>query len=228
MKRVSVEPGSIRIRNVSRGVAYPSVKGWENIAAWSRGASPWKKLSPFIIPSPIPDICNNFESYWQSWKVWETLSEQKGWEWKWPAEVHGAPNEVWQKWHDALLRNKHAVRRPNGRAIPLYAWWEGRKLNIIEARKEIYIPGLQKVYRDSKVYQILLEKVKNGQKIIILEPDGPTHTIYPDGMDVNREILTSLQNVTEMKDFPKGQGSKYVPYGHGYVIALTLFEDLIK
>ncbi len=72
---------------------------------------------------------------------------------------------------------------------------------------------------------MLLEKVRSGQNIIILEPDGPTHTQYPDGMDVNKEILTMLQYVTEMKDFPKGKGSRYVPYGHGYVIALSLVED---
>jgi hypothetical protein len=219
---------NIKIRGVARGIPYPSsTEGWENIPAWSRGAYPWNQLSPFIIKGF--DECNNFESWWQSFKVWKKVDARKGWDWTWPAETHAEediPNEQWHKWHQALLKNPHPVRRPNGRAIPLYAWWEGRKLGIIEARKEIYIPYLQKRYRESPIYQKLLEKVKSGQNIIILEPDGPNPTLFPDGMNVDLDLLIHLQNVTKMADFPKGKGEKYVPYGHGYVIALTLLEDL--
>jgi hypothetical protein len=50
-----------------------------------------------------------------------------------------------------------AVRRPNGRAVPLYAWWKGQKLGIVEARKQIYIPYLQDLYRQSPIYKQLLQ-----------------------------------------------------------------------
>lgn len=133
---------------------------------------------------------------------------------------------------NALMQHNLPVRRPNGKKVPLYSWWKGQKLGVIESRKNIYIPYLQQLYRNHPTYQKLLTDVKKGQKIIILEPDGPHHTLYSDGMVVNLNLLYKLQNVTKMKDFPGGDRfgnpEKYVPYGHSYVIALTLLEDLSK
>lgn len=230
MKRERV--GNIRVCGISRGTAYPSINGWTTIPAWSRGAQPYCQLSPFFIRDEKDCI---FENIWQSYKVWETVYEQKSWEWKWPEEKHvgedGLPNELWTKWHDALIHNKYAVRRPNGRHIPLYAWFNGEKLDIIRARQEIYIPMLQKLYRKHSTYQKLLEMVKSGEDIIIVEPDGPPKHLFPEGLEVNIELLKQLQLVTKVGEIPglrsaPGISQKYVPYGHGYVIALTILEDI--
>lgn len=232
--------GEIRVRNVERGVSYPAVAGFKNIPAWSRGAAPWKQLSPFEIgpvvfqedgvmkQSPI------FENFWQSAKAWQHVDKQNGKNWKWPADVHigpdGNPNQAWYKWHNALLSHNLPVRRPNGKIAPLYAWWKGQKLGIVEARKQIYIPYLQQLYRAHRVYQQLLTEVRNGQNIILLEPDGPHFSLYPDGMTVDLQLLYRLQDVTQMRDFPDGERhenpGKYCAYGHGLVIALTLLQDL--
>lgn len=230
MKRVSREPGSIRVT----AIGCPKIDGWETIPAWSRGTDPYKNLSPFKLGNRNSEgiAFSSFENFWQSFKVWEKVDAQKGWNWTWPEEIHvdkdNNPNENWKKWHDALLSNPHPIRRPNGRAIPLYAWWNGKKLSVIEARKQIYIPELQKLYRNDPAYQKLLEKVREGQNIIIVEPDGAPLYLYPQGFEVNIDLLTILQDVTKVKDFPgsKLKSDKYVPYGHGYVIALTILEDL--
>lgn len=215
MKRVSPEHGSICVQNVGRGIPYPRRAGWKIIPAWSRGAAPYRELSPFHI-GHAPN--QNFESFWQSHKVWKHVAKQEVYNWSWPAEQHlgddGNPNEAWTKWHNALKTHKYPVRRPNGRAIPEYAWFEGEQLGVVDARKRIYIPELQKLYRAHPVYQKLLEEVRSGQNIIIMEPDG-----YPGGLEVTHESLVSMQDQTELN-------GKYFPYGHGYVIALTLFEDL--
>jgi len=149
------------------------------------------------------------------------------------------PNELWTKWHDSLIHNKYAVRRPNGRHIPLYAWFEGEKLDIIRARQEIYIPMLQKLYRKHPIYQKLLEMVKSGEDIIIVEPDGPPKHLFPEGLEVNLDLLKHLQSVTKVgelggilpgreapRENSQNNSQKYVPYGHGYVIALTILEDI--
>lgn len=239
--------GQIRVREAKRrqaGGGYPKVQGFTNIPAFSKGAKPYKELSPFFI-GPIhfeedgqPEVAQNFECFWQSFKVWRNVDRQTG-EWTWPAENHvdaqENPNANWRRWHRALFEHPTAVRRPNGKAVPLYAWWKRRKLGIVEARKEIYIPYLQQLYRNHRVYQQLLAMVRRGTNIIILEPDGPNLDLYPTGMPVNLEMLVDLQNVTRMEEFPRVEDhtnadippQKYVPYGHGYVLALTLLEDLL-
>ncbi len=181
-------------------------------------------MSPFLIGPVVTkeEIAKNFENMWQARKVWEKIG----------SEVHvgadGLPNEAWKKWHDTLVAKKEAVRRPNGYEKPLYAWWEGEKLGVIEARKRIYIPFLQELYRAHPAYQQLLTKVKNGENVLILEPDGPPAGLYPLGLDMDLELLIKFQDITEWNQLPGAYttSKKYVPYGHGYVIALTILQDL--
>lgn len=226
MKRVSPEHGNIRVRAVGRGIPYLTEPGWYTIPAWSRGSKPFDQLSPFKIGH---EPGKNFECYWQSWKVWSKVEKQEKFDWSWPEETHvdqdtGLPNEKWIKWHEALLNNKRPVRRPNGRAIPLYAWWEGEQLDVVQARKRIYIPELQKLYRAHPVYQILLDRVRSGHNLIIVEPDGPCYKTWPKGRDVDLQLLVDLQDRTTREEDP----TKYFPYGHGYVLALTILQDLTK
>lgn len=75
----------IRIAQQAKGKAYPQVEGFQNIPCWSRGAKPWKLLSPFYLTFKDGEI---FENFWQSNKVWETVTKQKTKNWEWPAEKH--------------------------------------------------------------------------------------------------------------------------------------------
>lgn len=233
--------GKIRIRGVARGLGYPDDKVYTNIPAWSRGASPWNRLSPFTIGPVEPAIdgdpvCSNFESFWQAWKVWKHVDKQTQYNWKHPAEDHlnvktNLPNEAWYEWHRKLLANPTAVRRPNGRAIPEFAYYCDEKLDVVQARKRIYIPVLQKLYRAHPVYQQLVKMVERGENICILEPDGPSLFYkFPNGIDVDIHTLIRLQDATTCTEAYPGMevqnGSKYFPYGHGYVLALTILEDL--
>ena len=217
--------GKIRIGQQRRAKSYPKFKDYEIIPAWSRGAGKWKQLSPFYIKFNDGVI---FENFWQSQKVWMKVDKQKQKNWKWPEEIHvdknENPNKKWQIWHDKLLHHDLPVRRPNGRNIPLYAYWNGEKLNTIEGRKEIYIPYLKELYRSNPVYNDLLNKVKAGIDIIIVEPDGPLLEAYPKGLEVNLPLLNNL--VYRMNYREEGYPNKYRPYGHGYVLAMTLLEDI--
>lgn len=234
------QPGMIYIRNVARGIAYPSVDNVVNIPAWSRGSKPWNVLSPFNL-GPVKfeedgkvKECATFETWWQSFKVWKDVDGERHVD----DTKDQLPNEAWHKWHDTLLANPKPIRRPNGRAIPLYAWWREQKLDVVQARKELYIPYAQRLYRAHPMYRKLFEMVYlEGKNICILEPDGPQHFLFPDGVRLDLETLRALQNVTQLGQFPNlsedqiktlkytGADKKYVPYGHGYVLALTLLED---
>lgn len=170
-----------------------------------------------------------FENFWQSHKVWDTVSKQKTKNWSWPEEKHVEeddeknPNKKWEKWHDALLFHDLPVRRPNGKNVPLYSWWKGEKLNLIESRKKIYIPYLKKLYRANPIYNKLLEKVRAGKNIMLIEPDGPFLEAYPNGLEINLPLLHSLIEKTNYKE--EGFPEKYRPYGHSFVLAMCLLED---
>jgi hypothetical protein len=232
----------IVIGQAARGVGYPKIDGFKVYPIHSRGAKPWRDLSPFFI-GPVEFIdsdgdkaeCPIFENYWQSAKAWKKVAKQnqKKPEWVWPAETHigkdGEPNDKWYKWRDALAKHDKAVRRPNGKAIPEYAWWRDpktkryKKLGVVEAREKIYIPLLKKLYRAHPTYKKLLKDFKGGQDIILVEPDGPWHELYPNGLEVNLGMLKKMISKTSYK--AEGHFEKYFPYGHGYVAAMCLFED---
>lgn len=239
-KKENVSNPKIRIGQHQRAKAHPSYEGFEKITAWSRGDKKWKSLSPFFIQGgkfiDIDGEIQNigiFENFWQSFKVWNKVYKQNKKEWTWPNESHigpdGNPNEKWMKWHETLLNHDQAVRRPNGKEIPKYAWWRDQKtgklekLDIVQARKKIYIPFLKKLYRKSESYKRLLEKFKSGQNLMIIEPDGPLLELYPNGLEVNLELLNEMIDKTNYKN--EGMKNKYFPYGHGYVIAMCLLED---
>lgn len=234
-------PAHIRIGQTRRAHAHPSYPGYEHISAWSRGKAPWKDLSPFTI-GPVNFVNDEgeedssliFENFWQSFKVWDRVAKQnqivkktKEKTWVWPAESHigadGNPNGLWEKWHNSLLHNEYPVRRPNGKAVPKYAWWRGKKLDIVAARREIYVPYLKELYRAHPTYQKLLAKFRAGTNLMIVEPDGALLEAYPQGMEISLEKLEELVGKTNYAD--EGYPERYRPFGHGFVIAMCLLED---
>ncbi len=238
LKNMNIILPQIRVGGQGRGVSYPSKVGFEQIPAWSRGSKPWKNLSPFFMGPVIFDSTGKgdvetsliFENFWQSRKVYNRLTKQnqKSSGWRWPADnnqvdEHNNPTKNWYLWNEALNNYGRAVRRPNGRAIPLYAYWKGQKLGVINSRKQIYIPHYQILLRQNIYYQTLLDIVKKGGKIIIIGPDGPDPRVYKEGREVNLNILTGWINKTTRDEDP----NRYFPYGHEYVIALTLLQDLL-
>jgi len=127
-----------------------------------------------------------------------------------------------------IVSHENPIRRPNGKSIPEYAWLmdengDYEKLNTIQARKAIYIPILKELYRQHPVYKKMLQDFRNGQNMVLIEPDGPWATAYPDGREVTLELLYEL--IEKMNYAEEGYPRQYMPYGHGYVCATCLFED---
>lgn len=151
-------PGFEIIPAWSRGKA-----PWKNLSPFYMGPVKFK------YPNGQEDESPNVENYWQCHKCWEKVDKQSKDEWSHLAETHVeefnekslnadcisvsvgtintinknlVPNEKWYHWHDKLIRHSKPVRRPNGKHVPLYAWWYNHdlgcyeKLNTIEARKK--------------------------------------------------------------------------------------------
>lgn len=236
-KAMTMPEAQLRLRDQhgNRTGFHPTDADYSIISAYAHGASPWNTLSPqhpnpfsFEDEKGVWQSALVFENMWQAMAVYRRVTYQSDMRtgWRWPDEIHIdyttlTPNEKWHKWNEALTRHTKAVTRPNGSQIPLYMWFKGRRIGFVEARKTVYIPYLQNIYRQNYIYQCVLRRFVNGDNLVILAQHGPSQIDYPQGRNMTYTELIAAQDVV---DAP--YGTKAVPlYGHGHVLAQTLFED---
>jgi hypothetical protein len=109
-----------------------------------------KSLSPFFV-GPV-DLyggykSQNVENAWQFSKVYYNQVDQDD-----------NPNQNYFDWAEEGWNDTYAHRYPMGKgAIPLYSYWDGKKLDYIEARKQIYISLYAKAVQETSAF----EKLKN-------------------------------------------------------------------
>jgi len=99
---------------------------------WSKGLSPF-----FLGPVPLyyKFVSRNVENAWQFSKVYPEH-----------VDVSGNPTQLYWNWANQGWKKYRAERYPMGKGrVPLFSLWEGKKLDYIEARKQIYLP----IYRDA-------------------------------------------------------------------------------
>jgi hypothetical protein len=118
----------------------------------------FRDLSPFVLPAPP---ARNFENLWQFSKVY-------------PCHVNsdGEPTEEWDRWRMQGWADTKAHRYPMGKgAKPLYSFWQGRHLDYIEARKQIYIPEYVRNVITTESYHKLYS-LYHQQDIVLLDYDA--------------------------------------------------------
>lgn len=129
---------------------------------WSRG------LSPFLL-GPIRLYegaglyqSKNFENVWQYAKTYiDQVDEENN------------PTPEYFKWAQAGWRSERASRYPKGKgARPLYHWWAGEKLGLIEARKKIYVPLYGRAVAKTKAFALLKEEYQKKKSITLWDFDG--------------------------------------------------------
>ena len=152
--------------------------------------------------------------------------------WEYPKETHavlkkgGDKNNLndweicpeWKTWRNTGFRHKYAIRRPNGTAKkngpPIFALYNGKRLDYIESRKKIYVPTYSKLLKQHPLFQKLITMLVEGNNIMLVDLDGPDVDKYPEGREITKDILDKLI------DDPTR------PYGHGYVAAGVLLRHL--
>jgi hypothetical protein len=161
-----------------------------------------KYFSPFFLgPINLPYnlISYNVENAWQFSKVYpEHISKYSD-----------MPSNEWWEWAKKGWSDTYAHRYPMGKgAIPVYSYWCGKKLNYIEARKQIYIPIYTKAVKASKYYKELVELCKKhkDKQIYLFDYDGYDHSL----------LNYSYEDV--INDFTRKMG-------HGFVLANILNRD---
>lgn len=152
-----------RPKQVLKVIGYKDKFNGEYINTTSRSSNWSKGLSPFYLSC---DIAKNVENGWQYSKVYtEHVDEQ------------GNPTKEYFDWAYEGFNKVKADRYPMGKGrAPLYSYWNGEKLDYIEARKKIYIPLYAKAVVKSEAYKILKDLYDSGNDIVLWDFDGYDHT----------------------------------------------------
>ncbi|PLS18880.1 hypothetical protein CVD28_00320 [Bacillus sp. M6-12] len=157
---------------------------------WSKG------LSPFYLGNvELYDgyKAQNVENAWQFSKVYQEHTD-----------TNGNPTPDYFEWAKKGWESKWAFRYPMGKgAIPLYSWWNGDKLDYIEARKRIYLPLYAKAVVTSPAYQILKKTYEQRGEVILWDFDG-------------YDYLALGMTLEQVLNEPKRK------MGHAFVLAMLL------
>lgn len=157
---------------------------------WSKG------LSPFYLKEI--DLygdykAKNMENAWQFSKVYQEH-----------ADHNGNPTDAYFAWAKNGWSSDWAFRYPMGKgAIPLYSYWNGEKLDYIQARKGIYLPLYAKAVVKTEAFKILQATYQKQEQVILWDFDGYDHLAL--GMSL-QEVLNN----------PKRR------MGHAFVLAMLL------
>lgn len=131
------------------------------------------------------------------------------------------------------MKNKYPVRYPvgyNNMQKCLFAVKDNdpdRKLDYIEARKEIYIPLYCQLVKENNKFLELKERLNNGENLLIIEVDGPHQeslqyyidNYYADNDFIeNDTMIATEENLSIMMHDPKH------PFDHGYCLAVALLD----
>lgn len=252
--RGSIRVGTIKFADKGKKI-YPSYEGFENIEVMTASTA-YGDLGPYILKDEEGRI---MENVWQFSKIYRevpaTTQKYSRWDgtitWSHPKETHidddGVPTEKYWEWRNKGFYNEYAVRYPVGfgnmhkcvgtillsDSNDLYggkvADGEYEVVDYITARKCIYSPLYKKLARQQPKYKILLDKLRNGENLLIMEVDGPqqksleyykqTYGVEDDFIEDNTILITKDTLDLMMND------TKH-PYGHGYCLSDALLEDL--
>ena len=138
----------------------------------------------------------NFESFWQSGKVFEHVKEEK-------------TKDFW-------LNCKEAKRRfPGSKGKKVlhsrFLHLPSEKMDYITSRKRVYVPEYFELMKDKEMACFWKDQVEAGENVVIYDFDGPR---LEDG-DVTCLEVTQKMLQEKIKD-PR------FPFGHGYVVAAWL------
>lgn len=155
--------------------------------------------------SPMNPIANgykgywNFESYWQSGKVFEDI-----------------PIETTKKYWKELKEPKRRYPKSKGKNV-LYALFDGNdeQMDYITSRKNIYIPEYYDLIKNKEIIKHWKTKLNEGNNLIIYDFDGPRNT---NGsvlcLELTKELLIEKINDPQF------------PFGHGYIVAASIANIL--
>jgi len=244
MKRGKIRVGRCIYKNGKR--IDPSYQGFVPIVVMTK-SSKYGSLGPYVLKN---DKGQNMENLWQFSKVYMNVpkSTQKYSRydrtviWDHPAEQHVdiidgkyVIRSEYINWRNKGINSIYAIRYPVGykhRHKCLFSLKSDKKgiidpipLNYIESRKQIYLPLYVDMVKSQKQFKTLVDMLKNGTNILIIEVDGPhqeslqyyidKYKVGSDFIDDN-SLLATKDNLNIMLNDEKH------PFGHGFCLSIAL------
>ena len=142
----------------------------------------------------------NFESRWQSGKIFEGIDEK-----------------VSKAWWKAQNEPKRKYPKGKGKKV-LCARFEGYEdkgdMDYITSRKEVYCKEYYDLIKDKERVQYWRRLLKEGKSITIYDFDGPrtAEDKSVTCLELNEDMLKEKVNDVS------------VPFGHGYIVGMVLTE----
>lgn len=139
---------------------------------WSKGLSPFF-LGPVKLYGDY--VSKNVENGWQYSKCFSQHADE-----------NGNPTADYFLWAQNGWNNSWANRYPMGKgAKPICSYWDGRKLDYISARKEIYIPLYKQGVENTDAFGQLKE-IAGKEEIWLWDFDGYNYEAL--GMTIDEVI----------------------------------------
>lgn len=131
-------------------------------ADWSRGLSPFA-LGPIALYGS--HTARVFENAWQFAKLYPEH-----------ADANGQPTQRYWTWAQNGWKSTTAFRYPLGKGRkPLCSLWNGRRLDYIAARQQIYIPLYQTAVKQTNAYRTLEHLYLAQGHLTLFDFDGYDH-----------------------------------------------------
>jgi len=231
--------GLVRVAKYYPGKPEPAPPaGYRNVLIHTSASGLGGPLSPYVLRNEQGHL---LENVWQFSKLYRKVEHQRielsrhqpsNIIWQHPTEEHvdpvtGEPNAAYWAWREKGMRNKYAVRYPNGfegrKQCVCSIWHDGKqRLNYIEARKTIYCGEYARLAPLTPAFQKLRTLLEAGENLQLVEVDGPDPTLgYAPYDQISKEnpgmLMTEATVRLLVNDARK-------PFGHGYVIAALLLN----
>jgi hypothetical protein len=131
--------------------------------SWTRGFSPFLLQAGHLYGNYY---AKSVENAYQASKCYPQFVDE-----------NGNPTPEYFKWAQKIWSSSEVYRYPMGRGTkPLFSYWNGEKLNYVEARKKIYIPLYSRAVLKSNAFKSLLKIYRETDKdIYLVDFDGYNH-----------------------------------------------------
>ena len=191
--------GTVYVASMNmRGAWAPRPAGAAVVNVTSAQATAGKNRRDFSPMTPVEGSYKgfwNFESYWQSGKVFA-----------------GVPHVVSQNWWKQCKEAKRRYPNSKGKTV-LHAKFDhiDEELGYVRSRKMVYVPEYFAMVQDREMARHWRQIVAGGKDVVVFDFDGPRDE---DGTPVCREVTVGL--LREKIDHTP------TPFGHGYVVAAMI------